>query len=160
MCLSSTRGEVNVASITARDLHAHFCERTGQRLTLSYQREMTWAQFVQRGLTREDLDLVIRWTQLQIQRGEGGFSPLSLQLHNMLGDLDRFEDRLGVASKSKLAKALARPASPNSRPPTLDTPEPVSIEQGRAIAAQLRQFREQQTRGESHHDASPAPSSP
>lgn len=91
-------------------LHAHFCRVMDQKLTLSCIRMQTWAEFVApppkgRGLTQEDLDLVIRWTRAQISRGENGFSQLSLQFHVMVQDLDRFESRLALARQKYAGKS-------------------------------------------------------
>lgn len=113
--------------MTAPELHAYYQQLTGQKLTASYARMETWTQFVARGLTKDDLNLVYRWTKRQADRGEGGFSPLSLQFGRMVADLDRFEDRLQIARSTK----LARPATPKpapSAPPSVPTERPADRE--------------------------------
>lgn len=97
--------------MTAPELHAHFCALTEQKLTLSYERQMTWSQYVARGLTGEDLALVVRWTKAHVTRGEGGFSQLSLQMRAMVTDLDRFEERLNLA-RAKYARRRAPEVKP------------------------------------------------
>jgi hypothetical protein len=100
-------------------LNAAFCRFTGNRCTLSYARKLSWTQFIERGFTEADLELVIRWLKAQIARGEGGFSPLSLQFGALLGDVDKFEDRLNVARQSRHSRTMPS----ESRIPK---PEPVA----------------------------------
>jgi hypothetical protein len=98
----------------AKSLHEAYCRLTENKTGLSYQREMRWTQFIQRGFTEDDLALVVRWLQTQIARGEGGFSKQSLQFGTLMQDLDRFEDKLCTARTCKLP-GVAKQAPP--RPP-------------------------------------------
>jgi hypothetical protein len=134
--------------MTAPELHKLFCEVTGQKLTLSYERQMMWSQYVQRGLTEEDLRLVVRWTRAQIARaeseGKGGFSRLSMQFRAMVEDLDKFEDRLNVARQSRHAR---KPAGEKAAAPAPEGAAAMTDEEweakASAVRAKLGQLREQ-----------------
>jgi hypothetical protein len=137
---------------TPQLLHAEFQRLTGQRLTLSYLRESTWSEFCDRGLTVEDLTLVITWTRAQIRAGKSGFSPLSMQWRAMVADLDRFEDRLNIARASQRQRPPVHPVNqvhsvqigpdtvrrldPERRPP-----DPGPVPTGRVAADMMREVR-------------------
>ena len=126
-------------------LHAAFQRLTAQKVTLSYQRKLAWSQFIAREFTELDLELLIKWLKVQIARGEGGFSPLSLQFGALLGDVDKFEDRLNVARQSKLGRAISGrvgvpPAGAGILPtPSLDpTAEQALRDRGRKLSEEVR----------------------
>lgn len=127
--------------MTAPELHAHFCRVLSQKLTLSCIRMQTWAEFVSRGYTEEDLDLVIRWTKAQIARGENGFSPLSLQFRVMVQDLDRFEERLALARQKYAGKAWEEKLAAVQPAGVAETPQELSDEAKAAGRAQLEDFK-------------------
>ena len=113
-----------------RGLHALFEELTAQALTLSYQRMQTWSQFLARGLSADDLRLVVRWLHAQIARGAGGFTRQSLQFGTLLADLDRFEDRLNIARATR--PGCRRPPAPAAAPK-------ISADEEARLRAQRRQ---------------------
>src|SRR5581483_5622418 len=79
-------------------IHKKFCELTGvEKLTLSALRMQIWSDFISRGFTEADLELVVMWIKRQIPRGSG-FSNLSLQFSTFFKNgVDTFEERLALA---------------------------------------------------------------
>ena len=64
-------------------------------------------KFLKAGFTLGELEMVVAWTRHQIQRGEGGFNPGSLQWRVLFGDHGaadeflRFQERLGLAQEAR-----------------------------------------------------------
>lgn len=81
-------------------MHGDFCRITGQTLTLSYQRQWSWAELVKRGYGSEEVTLVVRWIKAQMGKAGSGYSPASLQFSRLIQDADIFEDRLNLARKA------------------------------------------------------------
>lgn len=90
-----------------RILHDAYQLCTGLVLPLDMHRESVWCDFIRRGLTRQDLKLVIT----HIRRGirDGSRNRGALRFNNLIARLDSFEEDLAEAR----AQSRARSADPN-----------------------------------------------
>ena len=121
-----------------RTTHELYCHLTGQKLTLRFDRERLWYEFLHAGFSAEDLKIVVTYLQKEIraQRRNVG----ALKLSNLL-QLDRFEEDLNI-SKVRLRSA---PSSDSFRSTPTDPPPPTPAqlqnlrEQAKAAFARLRQ---------------------
>src|SRR6266542_3665865 len=110
-------------------LHARYCRLTGQSLSLGFDRQRLWYEFLRAGFTAEDLERVIR----RERRNVG-----ALKLSNLL-QLDRFEEDLNI-SRVRLRPSPSPASQSLSSPPTCS---PTEQEQGRQNAIRrLRQLQE------------------
>jgi hypothetical protein len=116
--------------------HALYCELTGQKLRLAYDRERAWYELLQAGFTLEDVRAVIRYLQKEIRHERRNVG--ALKLSNLR--VDQFEEDLHI-SHVRLQPSPAPQSSPPEEPPaSVLTPE----EQARkreAIARHLAQLR-------------------
>jgi hypothetical protein len=127
-------------SAAVGELHGLYCQWTAQPLSLRFDRERLWYEFLRAGFRAADLKQVVRYLQKEIraQRRNVG----ALKLSNLL-QLDRFEEDLHI-SRVRLKPPVQRPA-PAPPPP----PAPVLDEARRArLLEELRTFRQQLRRGE------------
>lgn len=117
--------------------HALYCELTGQKLRLAYDRERAWYELLHAGFTLEDVRAVIRYLQREIRHERRNVG--ALKLSNLLR-VDQFEEDLNI-SRVRLRPPSAPASSPPEEPPApVLTPE----EQARkreAIARHLAQLR-------------------
>ena len=117
-------------------LHARYCRLTGQSLSLGFDRQRLWYEFLRAGFTAEDLERVIRYLQREIRRERRNVG--ALKLSNLL-QLDRFEEDLNI-SRVRLRPSPPREPQSLSSPPTCS---PAEQEQGRQNAIRrLRQLQE------------------
>ena len=117
-------------------LHARYCRLTGQSLSLGFDRQRLWYEFLRAGFTAEDLERVIRYLQREIRRERRNVG--ALKLSNLL-QLDRFEEDLNI-SRVRLRPSPPREPQSSSSPPTCS---PAEQEQGRQNAIRrLRQLQE------------------
>ena len=116
-------------------IHQTYCRLTGQPLSLRFDRERLWAEFIRARFTPPDLIRVIRYLQKEIRHGRRNVG--ALKLSNLL-QLDRFEEDLLIS------RVRLRPPAPLPKPmPPLLTITPAQQEEGRKRAlAQLRKLRE------------------
>ena len=124
-------------SAAVRELHGLYCRWTAQPLSLRFERERLWYEFLRAGFNAADLQQVVRYLQKEIraQRRNVG----ALKLSNLL-QLDRFEEDLHISRVR-----LKPPVQPPAPPP----PAPVLDEARRArLLEELRTFRQQLRRGE------------
>jgi hypothetical protein len=120
------------AALMAR-AHALYCQLTGQRLSLGFDRERMWYELLRGGVSLEDLRQVIGYLQREIRQGRRNVG--ALKLSNLLQP-DRFEEDLAI-SRVRLA-----PPPPPLRKPTSALPASAHTELGRLRAVQmLRQLR-------------------
>ena len=122
-----------------RELHGLYGQWTAQPLSLHFDRERLWYEFLRAGFSAADLKQVVRYLQKEIraQRRNVG----ALKLSNLL-QLDRFEEDLHL-SRVRLKPPVQRPEPPPPRP------APVLDEARRArLLEELRTFRQQLRRGE------------
>jgi len=122
-----------------QELHQTYCRLTGQNLSLRFDRERLWYEFLRAGFTVADLTWVIVYLQkeiLQTRRNIG-----ALKLSNLL-QLDRFEEDLNI-SRVRIRPAVAPP-----KPSAASNASPAAQAQGRQRALdQLRDLREKLRQG-------------
>jgi hypothetical protein len=121
-----------------QQLHQTYGHLTGQNLSLRFDRERLWFEFLRAGFTVADLVQVVRYLQKEIRHARRNVG--ALKLSNLL-QLDRFEEDLNISRvrltppsppRPQAAAALQRPAG-----------SPAQQQQGRDRALeQLRQLKE------------------
>lgn len=122
-------------------LHQTYCRLTGQNLSLRFDRERLWFEFLRAGFILADLIQVVRYLQREIRHTRRNVG--ALKLSNLL-QLDRFEEDLNISRVR-----LTAPAPPS---PTLaaliPTGSPAEQERGRQRALeQLRNLKEKLSQG-------------
>jgi hypothetical protein len=126
------------ASVRAQIEHLHqlYGRLTGQTLSLGFDRERLWFEFLRAGFTADDLGRVVGYLQREIrhQRRYVG----ALKLSNLL-QLDRFEEDLHISRVRLRPPVSPAPAAP--QPPSCS---PAEQHQGRERA--LTQLRELQAK--------------
>lgn len=130
-------------SISAQleQLHQTYCRLTGQNLTLRFDRERLWFEFLRASFTMADLIQVVRYLQKEIRCTRRNVG--ALKLSNLL-QLDRFEEDLNI---SRVRLTVPAPAP---RPPVAMVPtgSPAEQERGRQRALeQLRKLKEKLRQG-------------
>jgi hypothetical protein len=128
--------DTNTAA-TLRATHQLYCQLTGQKLTLRFDRERLWYEFLRAGFSAEDLKAVVAYLQKEIRASRRNVG--ALKLSNLL-QLDRFEEDLNI-SKVRLRHAPpSRSSRSISNPPP---PTPAQLQnlrqQAKAAFARLRQ---------------------
>lgn len=78
-----------------KELHQVYCESAGMKVSLGFDRERSWYDFIQAGFDRDDLKLVIGYLLKAVGRGDR--NPGSLRFRNLVGQLDAFEEELAMA---------------------------------------------------------------
>lgn len=125
--------------------HELYCRLTGQELTLRFERERLWYEFLCAGFNTNDLKTVVGYLQKEIRAGRRNLG--ALKLSNLL-QLDRFEEDLNISKvrlrpSSSCGSARRVPCEP---PP----PTPAQLQelrqQAKAAFARLRQ-----QLGKTHH---------
>jgi hypothetical protein len=110
--------------------HALYCQLTGQRVSLRFDRERLWYEFFQGGFTEPDLQRVIRYLQREIRENRRNVG--ALKLSNLL-HLERFEEDLNISQVR-----LYAPNPPNPAPvPPQAPPDPKQVEAGRQRALEI-----------------------
>jgi len=94
--------------------HALYCRLTGQRVSLRFDRERLWYEFLHAGFSEADLQRVIRYLQREIRESRRNVG--ALKLSNLL-QLDRFEEDLHISRVQLYAPKPSPPAAPRSEPP-------------------------------------------
>jgi hypothetical protein len=125
----------DLATVRAQieQLHQLYSRLTGQTLSLGFDRERLWFEFLRAGFTTDDLSRVVGYLQREIrhQRRYVG----ALKLSNLL-QLDRFEEDLNISQVR-----LRPPASPTPPPPPQTSGSSAEQQHGRERAlAQLREL--------------------
>lgn len=123
-------------------LHQTYCRLTGQNLSLRFDRERLWYEFLRAGFTAAHLTQVVAYLQKEIRQTRRNVG--ALKLSNLL-QLDRFEEDLNI-SRVRLRLPAADPPSKAASLPTASPAEQVRGQQ-RALD-QLRDLREKLRRGE------------
>ena len=117
-------------------LHQTYCRLTGQNLSLRFDRERLWFEFLRAGFTLADLSQVVRYLQKEIRHTRRNVG--ALKLSNLL-QLDRFEEDLNI-SRVRLSSAAPVPNAAVALAPTCS---PAEQERGRQRALeQLRHLKE------------------
>lgn len=109
--------------------HALYCQLTGQRVSLRFDRERLWFELFRAGFTQADVQTVIRYLQREIRHGRRNVG--ALKLSNLLQP-DRFEEDLNISRV-----ALSAPKAPQPPAPTPPTPTPQEREAARQRGLQL-----------------------
>jgi hypothetical protein len=116
--------------------HRLYCQWTGQKLPLRFDRERLWYEFLRAGFTLEDLAQVVHYLQKEIRHTRRNVG--ALKLSNLL-QLDRFEEDLHI---SRIR--WAPPPSPPAHPPAGPAVSPAEQARGRQRALeQLRDLKNQ-----------------
>ena len=124
-----------------QQLHQTYCQLTGQNLSLRFDRERFWYEFLRAGFTLADLRQVVAYLQKEIRQTRRNVG--ALKLSNLL-QLDRFEEDLQI-SRVRLRAPADQPLQRFSVP----TASPTEQTRGRQRALdQLRDVREKLRRGE------------
>ena len=118
-------------------LHQLYGRLTGQTLSLGFDRERLWFEFLRAGFTADDLSRVVGYLQREIRQQRRFVG--ALKLSNLL-QLDRFEEDLNI-SRVRLTASPPRPQAPVAlRTPTCS---PAEQQRGRQRALEhLRQLKE------------------
>jgi hypothetical protein len=106
-----------------------YCQLTAQKLTLRFDRELLWYEFLRSGFSAEDLKSVVAYLQKEIRASRRNVG--ALKLSNLL-QLDRFEEDLNI-SRVRLRPSAPPPNSSGST--STDPPPPTP--------AQLQNLRQQ-----------------
>jgi hypothetical protein len=127
---------VNAAAIS--QAHQLYCQWTGQRLRLGFDRERMWYELLHQGYSLADLRRVIHYLQREIRAGRRNVG--ALKLSNLLQP-DRFEEDLQISRVRLRPHPPPKPAPPS--PPALSAAEQQAgrqraLEYCRQIKATLR----------------------
>lgn len=82
-------------------LHSTWNQLTGQRIPMgvcSYELEYGWLDFIKAGYTENDLQMVVRYLQAEIRKGDR--KPAALRWSNCVKDVLRFAEELELARGS------------------------------------------------------------
>jgi len=124
-----------------QELHQTYCRLTGQNLSLRFDRERLWYEFLRVGFTGNDLTQMVAYLQREIRHTRRNVG--ALKLSNLL-QLDRFEEDLNI-SRVRLTPATAPPL----KAPSASTTSPADRVRGRQRALdQLRDLQEKLRRGQ------------
>jgi hypothetical protein len=122
-------------SQSVQELHQLYCQWTAQTLSLRFDRERLWCEFLRAGFNAQDLKRVLSYLQNEIRSQRRNIG--ALKLSNLL-QLDRFEEDLNIS------RVRLRPPTPPPKPTLQQPPEPkVDDQQRHKIGQQLRIFRQQ-----------------
>ncbi|MGA7883746.1 MAG: hypothetical protein WCD63_23045 [Terrimicrobiaceae bacterium] len=119
---------------SVRELHELYCQWTGQTLSLRFDRERLWYEFLRAGFGAAELMRVIAYLQKEIRAERRNIG--ALKLSNLL-QLDRFEEDLNIS-----AVRLKPPARPPMQPSQSSPALPIDEEQRNKILDQIRSLRE------------------
>src|ERR1051326_3472436 len=109
-----------------QQLHRTYGQLTGQNLSLRFDRERLWYEFLRAGFTEADLVQVVAYLQKEIRHARRNIG--ALKLSNLL-QLDRFEEDLHI-SRVRLRPA----ADPPLQCPSPSTASPAEQVRGRQRA--------------------------
>ena len=121
-------------SQSVRELHQLYCHWTAQTLSLRFDRERLWYEFLRAGFSAADLKRVVTYLQKEIRAERRNIG--ALKLSNLL-QLDRFEEDLNI---SRVRLKPPAPLPNQTLHPTLD-PE-IDDQQRDKILDELRIFRQ------------------
>ena len=120
-----------------RATHELYCQLTGQKLSLRFDRERLWYEFLRAGFSAQDLKSVVAYLQKEIRASRRNVG--ALKLSNLL-QLDRFEEDLNISNvRLRSAPPTQSPRSSPSDPPP---PTPAKLQnlrqEAKAAFAHLR----------------------
>ena len=121
-----------------RATHELYCQLTGQKLSLRFDRERLWYEFLRACFSTQDLKRVITYLQKEIRASRRNVG--DLKLSNLL-QLDRFEEYLNISNVR--LRSSPPPQSPRSTPTDPPPPTPAQLQnlrqEAKAAFARLRQ---------------------
>jgi hypothetical protein len=121
-------------SQSVRELHELYCHWTAQTLSLRFDRERLWYEFLRAGFSAEDLKRVVTYLQKEIRRQRRNIG--ALKLSNLL-QLDRFEEDLNIS------RVRLKPTAPRPNPTVQPAPNPqIDDKQRHTILDELRILRQ------------------
>lgn len=97
--------------------HALYCQLTGQRVSLRFDRERLWFELFHSGFDEADVQRVIGYLQREIRQGRRNVG--ALKLSNLL-QLDRFEEDLNI---SRVQLHPPKPQAIEQKPAALSAPQ-------------------------------------
>src|SRR6201988_719046 len=106
-----------------RELHELYCHWTAQTLSLRFDRERLWYEFLRAGFSAEDLKRVLNYLQKEIRAERRNIG--ALKLSNLL-QLDRFEEDLNISNVR--LRSAPPPQSPRSTPTDPPPPTPTQLQ--------------------------------
>jgi hypothetical protein len=121
-----------------RATHELYCQLTGQKLSLRFDRERLWYEFLRAGFSAQDLKRVVAYLQKEIRASRRNVG--ALKLSNLL-QLDRFEEDLNISNVRLRSKPPPRsPRSTSNTDPPPPTPAQLQDlrQQAKAAFARLR----------------------
>jgi hypothetical protein len=122
-------------SKSVRELHELYCHWTAQTLSLRFDRERLWYEFLCAGFSAEDLKRVVTYLQKEIRAERRNIG--ALKLSNLL-QLDRFEEDLNISH------VRLKPPAPRPNPTVKPAPDPqIDDQQRHKLVDELRIFRQQ-----------------
>ncbi len=122
-------------SQSVRELHELYCHWTAQTLSLRFDRERLWYEFLRAGFSAADLKRVVTYLQKEIRAQRRNIS--ALKLSNLL-QLDRFEEDLNISH------VRLKPPPPRPNPTAQSAPDrEIDDQQRHKIVDELRIFRQQ-----------------
>jgi len=128
-------------SHSVRELHELYCHWTDQTLTLRFDRERLWYEFLRAGFGAADLKRVVTYLQKEIRAQRRNIG--ALKLSNLLQP-DRFEEDLNIS------RVRLKPAAPRPNPTVQPAPDPqIDDQQRHRILDELRIFRQHLGRNDS-----------
>jgi len=120
-----------------RATHELYCQLTGQKLSLRFDRERLWYEFLHAGFSAQDLKRVVAYLQKEIRASRRNVG--ALKLSNLL-QLDRFEEDLNI-SNVRLC-SVPPPQSPRSTPTDPPPTTPAQLQnlrqEAKVVFARLR----------------------
>lgn len=112
----------SITSATILQAHRLYCQLTGQKLGLGFDRERQWFELLRLGFTLADVRRVVCYLQREIREGRRNVG--ALKLSNLLQP-DRFEEDLNI---SRVQLQPTPPTAPATASPNLS---PEQQQQGR-----------------------------
>jgi hypothetical protein len=124
-----------------RELHELYCHWTAQTLSLRFDRERLWYEFLRAGFSAADLKRVVTYLQKEIRAERRNIG--ALKLSNLL-QLDRFEEDLNIS------RVRLKPPAAHPNPTVQPEPDPqIDDQQCDKILDELRIFRQHLRRNSS-----------
>ena len=128
-------------SQSVRELHKLYCHWTAQTLSLRFDRERLWYEFLRAGFSAADLKRVVTYLQKEIRAERRNIG--ALKLSNLL-QLDRFEEDLNIS------RVRLKPPAAHPNPTVQPEPDPqIDDQQCDKILDELRIFRQHLRRNSS-----------
>lgn len=123
----------NISSEQIAAAHQLYCQLTGQNLSLGFDRERQWYEWLRAGFTLEDLRRVVAYLQREIRHSRRNVG--ALKLSNLLQP-DRFEEDFNI----RRVRLEPPPPLPTHAPAPLTAPQR-EIRRLRALE-QIRQIKQ------------------